>query len=204
MSTARVVPSGAALWVVRHGETDWSARGRHTGRTDRPLTDAGERQAIALRGMLAGVRPALVLSSPRIRALRTAELAGLSVDAIDEDAAEWDYGDYEGLTSPEIREIDPTWTIWTGAVPGGEALTQVQARADRVLARVSPYLVRGPVVIVAHGHMNRVLTVQWLGLPGTAGANFALDVAAPCLLGGEHNGPAVIHWNIANPGVSIG
>jgi broad specificity phosphatase PhoE len=204
VSTARVVPSGAALWIVRHGETDWSASGRHTGRTDRPLTDAGERQALALRGLLADVRPVFVLSSPRLRALRTAELAGLSVDVIDPDAAEWDYGDYEGLTSPEIHRTDPDWTIWTGAVPGGEDLAQVQARADRVLSRVSPHLSAGPVVIVAHGHMNRVLAVQWLGLPGTTGANFALDTAAPCLLGEEHNVPAVVHWNIANPASRIG
>ena len=168
------------------------------------MTDAGERQALALRDLLAGVRPVFVLSSPRIRALRTAEIAGLHVDAIDDDAAEWDYGDYEGMTSREIHQADPTWTIWTGMVPGGESLEQVQQRADRVLDRISPYLSEGPVVIVAHGHMNRVLTVQWLGLPGTAGANPRSIPPRLVYWAEEHNGPAVVHWNIANPAAAVG
>jgi len=148
---AFVVRSGLAhaqLWLIRHGETEWSRSGRHTSRTDIPLTANGEQQAIALRGMLAAVHPVFVLSSPRQRALRTAELAGLAVDTLDDDLVEWDYGEYEGMTTQEIRKAAPGWSLWTHPLPGGETPLQVAARADRVLARAAARLDEGPVVLV--------------------------------------------------------
>ena len=137
LEPAFVVPPGltdAQLWLIRHGETEWSRSGQHTSRTDVPLTANGERQATALRGLLAELRPVFVLCSPRQRAVRTAELAGLTVDAIDDDLVEWDYGQYEGLTTKQIREAVPGWSLWTHPMPGGETPAQVTARADRVLA----------------------------------------------------------------------
>lgn len=198
----RSVPDGSRLWLVRHGETEWSASHRHTGRTDLPLTPAGEAQASALGTMLGDVHPVLVVSSPRARALRTAQLAGIAIDRIDPDAAEWDYGDYEGMTSEQIQELDPGWTIWTGATPQGESPAQVSDRADRVLARIEPYLHEGPVMIFGHGHMNRALAARWLGMSVTAGGMFALDTAAPCVMGDDHGRPALVHWNIVNPAAS--
>jgi probable phosphoglycerate mutase len=189
----------AGLWLVRHGETEWSRDGRHTSRTDVPLTPHGEEQARALGPLLARARPALVLTSPRQRAKRTAELAGLLPSTVDEDLAEWDYGGYEGLTTPEIRQGRPDWTIWSGDPPGGETAAQVGARADRVLRRVGAAVPRGEVVVVAHGHFCRVLAARWLGLEPTGGRLFALDAAAPCLLGTEHGTPVVRRWCLPNP-----
>src|ERR1700754_4997631 len=126
-----------AIWLVRHGETEWSRSGQHTGRTDIPLTEHGEEQARALRPLLDGVHPTLVLSSPRSRAVRTAELAGVTIDAIDADLAEWDYGDYEGITTADIRRQVPNWSLWRDGVPNGETARQVGVRADRVLARAA-------------------------------------------------------------------
>lgn len=199
MSAANTVPAGATLWVIRHGATQWSESGRHTGRTDVALTEAGEEQGRALRPMLAEVDPVFVLCSPRSRAIRTAELAGLRIDAIDADAAEWDYGDYEGLTTAQIRETAPGWTIWSGPTPGAETPEQVSARADRVLQRVGAHLARGPAVVIAHGHFNRVLAARWLGMDARAGAHFMLGVAAPCVLSEEHGFPAIRRWNMRNP-----
>lgn len=199
MSAPNTVPAGATLWVIRHGATEWSDGGRHTGRTDVPLTEAGEQQGRALRSVLADVDPVFVLCSPRSRALRTAELAGLRIDAVDPDAAEWDYGDYEGLTTPQIRQTAPDWTIWSGDTPGAESPEQVAARADRVLARVGTHLAQGPVVVVAHGHFNRVLAARWLGMDPRAGAHFMLGTAAPCVLSEEHGIPAIARWNLRNP-----
>lgn len=187
------------MWVIRHGATEWSESGRHTGRTDVPLAPAGEAQGAALREVLAGVDPVFVLCSPRSRAVRTAELAGLRIDAIDPDAAEWDYGDYEGLTTPQIRETAPGWTIWSGPTPGAETAEQVAARADRVLDRVRPHLSSGPAAVIAHGHFNRVLAARWLGLDARAGAHFMLGTAAPCVLSEEHGIPAIQRWNMRNP-----
>ncbi|WP_096305124.1 acid phosphatase [Jatrophihabitans sp. GAS493] len=187
------------MWLIRHGETEWSRSGQHTGKTDLPLTELGERQARAVRDIVGHLKPSLVLSSPRQRALRTAELAGLRVDAVDDDLAEWDYGDYEGLTSQQIHQRDPDWTVWTHGCPGGETGAQVAARADRVLAVAAQHAVDGPVVLVAHGHMSRVLGIRWIGLPITAGASFALDTAAPSMLGAQHEVPVIMHWNIPNP-----
>jgi probable phosphoglycerate mutase len=186
------------LFIVRHGETEWSRSGQHTGRTDLPLTAHGEAQAVALRQMLRDVRPSLVLCSPRTRALRTAELADLSVDAIDDDLAEWDYGDYEGLTTEQIRERVPGWSLWTHPVPGGETPAQVAVRADRVLLRALPCLDTGAVVFIAHGHISRVIGARWIGLGPLGGQHLALGTAAPSVLGGEHGAPVLERWNLPN------
>jgi probable phosphoglycerate mutase len=193
------VPDGAQLWLVRHGQTEWSRDGRHTGRTDIALTERGEDEARALAPMLADLAPALVLSSPRQRALRTAALAGLRVDEITEDLAEWDYGDYEGITTAEITKTVPGWTVFTHPVPNGETATQVGARADRVLTRCAAALTDGPVVLVAHGHNCRVLGARWIGLEVGGGKNLLLDSAAPCVLSAQYGFPVVERWNEPNP-----
>jgi probable phosphoglycerate mutase len=194
------VPDGAQLWLIRHGETEWSRDGRHTGTTDIPLTPRGEEEARALAPLMSTLRPALVLCSPRERAERTADLAGLNIDAIDPDLSEWDYGAYEGLTSEQIHETDPGWTIFSGdGAPGGEHESDVRVRADRVLARAADALPRGPVVLVAHGHISRVLGARWIGLPVSGGASLLLDEAAPCVLSAEKGVPVIVHWNRPNP-----
>jgi probable phosphoglycerate mutase len=187
------------LWLVRHGETEWSRSGRHTSDTDLPLTSYGERQAAALRPLLRALDPALVLISPRYRSRRTAELAGLDGCEVDDDLAEWNYGEYEGRTTPEIRADRPGWTVWTGDPPGGETAAQVGARADRVLARIRIALADGAVVAVTHGHFGRVMAARWLELEPTGGRLFALDPAAPCVLGTEHGSPVVRRWNLPAP-----
>jgi probable phosphoglycerate mutase len=194
----------AAIWLIRHGETQWSRSGRHTGRTDLPLTPAGENQARALRAVLADLAPSLVLSSPRRRALDTARLAGIEVTAVDDDLAEWDYGDYEGRTSAQIRESVPDWTLWTHGVPGGESIEQVAARADRVLDRARLAWHSGPVILVAHGHISRVIGARWIGLPAVHGANLALGTAAPSVLGAQYDAPVIERWNLPNPATSEG
>jgi broad specificity phosphatase PhoE len=191
--------SDTQLWIVRHGETEWSVSGQHTGVTDIPLTPNGEKQAAALRSVLAGVDPVLVLSSPRRRALHTAELAGIHVDEITDDLAEWNYGDYEGLTSKTIHEQVPGWTVWTHGCPGGESTSDVRARADRVLTRVATHLAEGPVILFGHGHFSRALGARWIGMPIVGGANLLLGTAAPSLLGADHSAPAIVHWNMTNP-----
>lgn len=189
----------AELWLLRHGETEWSASGQHTGRTDIPLTDDGRAQAEAMRGMLAGVRPSLVLSSPRARAQDTARLAGLRVDGIDDDLVEWDYGDYEGRTTDEIRDDVPGWDLFTHGVPGGESAAQVSVRADRVLGTAAEAMRQGPVVLVGHGHLSRVLGARWIGLSARGGANLVLGTAAPSVLGMYHGQPVIVRWNLPNP-----
>jgi broad specificity phosphatase PhoE len=198
------VPDRAQLWLIRHGETEWSRSGRHTGTTDLPLTEHGEAQGHALRPLLADLEPALVLCSPRLRARRTAELAGLTIDQIEPDLAEWDYGQYEGLTSRQIHEADPGWTIFSRPTPGGESPAEVGARADRVLARAADALTRGPVVLVAHGHISRVLGARWIGLPVSGGAHLLLDEAAPSILSAQYGSPALAGWNRPNPANSEG
>lgn len=196
------LPDDVSLWLVRHGETEWSASGRHTGRTDVELTAAGEEQAKALLPMLAELSPALVLSSPRHRALRTAELAGMQIDGIDDDLAEWDYGSYEGRTTKQIRAEKPNWSLWRDGVPatdGGETIESVSTRADRVLARARKALASGPVVLFAHGHISRVLGARWIDLPAAAGANLLLGTAAPSLLSTQYGEPVIAHWNLPNP-----
>lgn len=196
----------ADLLLLRHGETDWSREGRHTGLTDMPLTSTGERQAAALADELALLRPTLVLSSPLQRAVRTAELAGLTVDATDGDLVEWDYGAYEGITTAEIQVDRPGWSLWADGVPPGgpghpgEDAAQVGARCDRALARVAAHTRAGDLaVLVAHGHLLRVLAARWLGLEPDMGRLFALGTTARCLLGQEHGRPVITRWNLPAP-----
>ncbi|WP_067489665.1 histidine phosphatase family protein [Actinomadura hibisca] len=190
------------LIVLRHGETEWSRARRHTGRTDLPLTEHGERQARSLEPALAGREFVRVVASPAERARRTAELAGLRVDETDADLWEWDYGGYEGITSADIRTERPGWYLWAdGVVPGdadhpGESVEQVGARVDAVLKRVRPLLEEGDVALVAHGHVLRVLTARWLDLEPAAGRLFALDTGTVSTLGTEHDRPVITSWNV--------
>jgi broad specificity phosphatase PhoE len=189
-----------AFYLIRHGQTEWSANGRHTGRTDIPLTSEGEHQARTTGETLAKLRdrpePALVLASPRKRALRTAELAGLTADEVTEELAEWDYGGFEGLTTSQIRETVPDWTIWTHPVPDGESADAVSARADRVLARARDAIEERDVILVGHGHFGRVLVARWLGLPAGAGVHFALEPAGVSQLGDERGVPRIDYLNV--------
>jgi broad specificity phosphatase PhoE len=195
----RELPDNIALWLVRHGETEWSKSGQHTGTTDLPLTENGERQAKAVREMLGDLQGAYVICSPLERARRTAELAGLDVSAIDPELVEWNYGEYEGRTTAEIRDEVRDWSIWTHGARGGESPQQVQARADRVLNRAAEHLADATVVLVGHGHFSRALGARWISLPVTAGSNLLLSTAAPCLLGAQYGAPALVHWNLPNP-----
>jgi broad specificity phosphatase PhoE len=190
------------LILVRHGETEWSRAGKHTGRTDVPLTPAGETAAAALAPMLARRNITAVFTSPARRAVTTAALAGLDNAKPDPDLWEWDYGGYEGLTTPQIREQRPGWYLWRdGVIPGdsehpGETVDQVGQRADRVLGRVAPLLDSGDVAIVAHGHVLRVLTARYLGLEPSAGRLFQLDTGTISMLAGEHDEPVISSWNV--------
>ncbi|WP_344419929.1 acid phosphatase [Amycolatopsis minnesotensis] len=186
------------LYLLRHGQTEWSVNGRHTGRTDIPLTAEGEDEARAAGETLAKLRhgPALVLTSPRARAVKTAALAGLDVHETTEQLAEWDYGDYEGITTDRIRETVPGWTVWTHPIPGGESAPEVAARADDVLAKARETLSDSDVVLVGHGHFSRVLIARWLGLPATAGVHFGLSSAGVSVLGDERGEPRIEHLNI--------
>ena len=180
--------------LVRHGETEWSRTGRHTGRTDVPLTDAGREQARATASRLAGRSFERVLTSPLQRAAETCRLAGLggSAETVD-DLREWDYGEYEGRTTPEIRKEVEDWTVWAGPLPGGESVADVGARADRVLESLRG--VEGDVALVAHGHMLRVLGARWVGLPPEGGRMLALSTAALCVLGWERETRVLRSWN---------
>jgi broad specificity phosphatase PhoE len=180
--------------VIRHGQTEWSAAGRHTGRTDIPLTPLGRRQGEALAETLKSREFALVLTSPLIRARATCELAGFGGQAeLEPDLAEWDYGQFEGLTTKEIRERIPQWSIWTDPPENGEDLEDLAARSDRVIRRVQA--VDGDVALFGHGHALRVLTARWLGLPPIVGSGFILETAAIGVLGWEREFPAIVHWN---------
>jgi probable phosphoglycerate mutase len=184
------------VWLVRHGETEWSRDGRHTGATDVPLTSVGREQAKRLGTRLADHRFALAMTSPRSRASETAALAGFGDVAVTEpDLAEWDYGALEGRRSVEIVADFPGWTIWTGPWPGGETVDEVSARADRVLARCGASEVEGDALLFGHGHMLRVLAARWLGLPGASGALFGLSTATVSVLGLEHGRPIIESWN---------
>lgn len=182
------------LYVVRHGATEWSRSGQHTGRTDLPLLTEGEDQARAAGSLLSGIDFSLVLCSPLQRAQRTCELAGLlDRAATDTDLQEWDYGDYEGVTTPTIRESVPGWTVWSGTCPNGETIEQVSKRADRVIERVRNE--SGNVIVFAHGHFLRVLTARWCELDPLEGQRFILDPATLSILGWERETPAVRQWN---------
>ncbi len=187
------------VYLLRHGQTEWSENGRHTGRTDIPLTPEGEKRARRAGEILTGLRrggPVLVLSSPRRRAVRTAELAGLAVDETTEELAEWDYGDYEGITTAQIRETVPGWTVWTHLSPNGETAAQVGARAARVVERVRAE--ERDVVLVGHGHFGRVLVAAWIGQPATFGVHFGLEAAGVSVLGDERGVPQVERLNLYN------
>ena len=179
--------------VVRHGETEWSRTGRHTGRSDIPLTENGERQARAVGEALRGREFALVVSSPLIRARETARLAGFEPELRD-DLAEWDYGEYDGLTTPQIREQVPDWTIWGYGAVGGESVEQLAARADRVVAGL--LAVDGDVLVFSHGHFLRVLTARWLELGAADGRLFALDSGTLSTLGFERDQRVIRSWNV--------
>lgn len=182
------------LWIVRHGETEWSRGGRHTGRTDVPLTHAGAEQATALCGRLGAHRFALVLSSPLQRAWETCRLAGFAdVARATDDLLEWDYGEYEGRTTPEIEGEVPGWSIWTGAVPGGETIEQVASRAGRVIANA--VTAKGDVALFGHGHLLRVLAACWLELSPRQGRLLALDTASIGVLGYEGGSRVIRRWN---------
>ena len=180
------------LWLIRHGETEWSRSGAHTSRTDLPLTPEGERRARALGQILEGHRFAAVFSSPLRRALDTARLAGFSPQ-ITGDLCEWDYGSYEGRTTPDIQKEAPGWTIWTATPPGGESAGQVAARADGVLSRA--LRIDGDVAFFAHGHILRVIAARWLGLEPQAGRYFALTTGTISILGWERETQVIRCWN---------
>ncbi|BBH70540.1 phosphoglycerate mutase [Actinoplanes sp. OR16] len=184
----------AEIVLIRHGQTEWSANGRHTSYTDLELTAEGERQARAVAGRLAGRSFAAVLSSPRKRALRTAELAGLTVTEVTEDLAEWNYGEYEGITTKQIHETRPDWSLWTDGGPGGESPEEIGTRIDRVLAKAREF--DGDVALVAHGHALRVVGARWIGLPPSAGGLLKLDTGTLSALGFEHGvDPVLNYWN---------
>ena len=190
------------LILLRHGETEWSLAGKHTGRTDIPLTPRGEAAAAALAPLLARRDIVAAFTGPAQRAARTAALAGLADAKPDPDLWEWDYGGYEGMTTPQIQETRPGWYLWRdGVIPGdaehpGETVAEVGNRVDRVLARVAPLLADGDVALVAHGHVLRVLTARYLRLEPSGGRMFRLDTGTVSTLGTEHAEPVITSWNV--------
>ena len=182
------------IWLVRHGETEWSKSGQHTGRTDIALTPRGEQQAKALGRHLAGRRFALVLTSPMGRARETCRLAGLGEAAqVTEDLHEWNYGIYEGVTTTSVRAKQPGWTIWETPIPGGETVEQVGERARRVIARVEA--AAGDVALFAHGHILRILGACWIGLAPIYGRHLGLHTATLSVLGYERETRVIEVWN---------
>jgi probable phosphoglycerate mutase len=181
------------VWLVRHAETEWSRSGKHTGRTDLPLTDKGREVARSLRARLEGRAFALVLCSPLSRARETAQLAGLECSGLRDDLMEWDYGDYEGLTTPEIREQRPGWYLWTDGVPGGETADDVAARCDRVIAEARA--VEGDVALVAHGHILRALAARWVDEPVAFGGRLHLGTGSLSVLAYEREIAVISRWN---------
>jgi probable phosphoglycerate mutase len=188
-----------SLYLIRHGETAWSLSGQHTGRTDIPLTAQGEEEARALAAALRGVPFSRVFTSPLVRARRTCELVGLPpAAAVEPDLAEWNYGDYEGLRSAEIRERRPGWNLFRDGAPHGESPADVSARADRVIARLRA--VEGRVAVFSHGHFGRVLGARWIGLPVEQARHFLLTTASLSVLDYDHgrlDEPAIALWNAA-------
>lgn len=182
------------LWLVRHGETEWSASGRHTSHTDVALTERGRGRAADLRTRLAGIDFGLVLTSPLGRARETCALAGFGERAeIVDDLREWDYGSGEGLTTAQIRETSPGWEIWTRALPGGEPAAEVGARADRVITRARSEV--GRTLAFSHGHLSRVIGARWIGLQVADGARLGLDTAAVSVLAWEREQAVLLRWN---------
>lgn len=200
-------PRGDVI-LLRHGETEWSAAGKHTGRTDVALTERGERQAKAAGAALSNRTIVHVFTSPLSRAHRTAELAGFEHATIDPDLLEWDYGGYEGLTTKEIRATKPDWLLWRDGVIAhpdgapGETIVDVAIRADRVISRVEPLLDDGDVALVSHGHFLRVLAARWLRQDAHVGALLALDTASLSWLGYEHEERVIRHWNVGTESAS--
>jgi probable phosphoglycerate mutase len=180
------------IWLIRHGETEWTLSGAHTSRTDLPLTAAGEQKAAALKPILQGKQFALALSSPMQRARNTSKLAGFDPE-IDRNLCEWDYGKYEGLTTAAIQRNAPGWSIWTSTPPGGESAEQVQARAELVIARAQA--AAGDVVLFGHGHMFRVLAATWLEMEPQRGRSFALSTGSISVLGFERDTRVIQVWN---------
>lgn len=184
------------LWLIRHGETAWSRSGAHTSRTDLPLTDTGRQKAEAIGRYFDGRRFALVLTSPMLRARQTCLLAGFgNVGQIEPDLREWDYGDYEGLTTPQIQEQRPGWSLWKDGTPNGETVDHAAARTQAVIARALE--APGDVALFAHGHILRILTACWLALPGQAGSLFALSTATLSTLGYERETRVITSWNLS-------
>ena len=183
----------ADVWLVRHGETAWSRDRRHTSVTDLPLTEVGVEAAHAVGRRLTGHPFDLVLTSPRARARDTAALAGFPDAIVDDDLAEWAYGSYEGLTTEQIRETVPGWTVWTHPSPGGETAADVQRRVDRVIGRARA--VDGDVLLFGHAHALRVLAARWIGLEAVDGRRFRLETATISTLGYERTTPVVLRWS---------
>jgi broad specificity phosphatase PhoE len=183
------------LWVVRHGQTEWSLSGQHTGSTDIPLTDEGRAEAAAIGRYLAGRRFAMVLVSPLQRARESCRIAGYdAVAEVDPDLREWGYGRYEGRTTAEIRAERPGWSLWDDGVEGGESVEAVGARASRVIERAEA--AGGDVLLFAHGHVLRILAARWLGLPANAGRLFSLGTASLGILGHERESRVLSRWNL--------
>jgi broad specificity phosphatase PhoE len=180
--------------LVRHAETEWSLAKRHTGRTDIPLTERGREAACALAERLSGQRFVLVLVSPLLRACETCDLSGLGAQAqTRDDLMEWDYGEYEGLTTPEIRAQRPGWQLWRDGCPGGERAEDVGVRADRVIEELQA--ADGEVAVFSHGHLLRVLGARWIELEPSIGRRLGLFTGAICVLGSEHHAPIITRWN---------
>jgi broad specificity phosphatase PhoE len=182
-----------SLWLVRHGETKWSRERLHTSVTDVPLTAAGAEAARGVGERLVGRSFSLVLTSPRQRARRSAELAGFPDAEVDDDLAEWGYGHYEGVSTAQIRETDPDWTVWSHPAPGGETAEQVCRRVDLVLARCEG--VEGDVLLFGHAHCLRALTARWLGQSVVDGRLYRLDTGSLSVLAYERETPVIVHWN---------
>jgi len=184
------------IWILRHAATEWSSNGRHTGcRSDIPLTEEGRSAAKKLSKVVAGVPFERVLVSPLDRTIETAQLAGLGAQMeLEPDLREWDYGDFEGVTTEEIRRKYPDWTVWRGPMPGGESAQQVAERAARVIKKLSQC--SGPVAIVSHGHYSRIFAATWLGLSPAVGAALRLDTGTYSVVGWEHEYPTILRWNV--------
>lgn len=185
--------SEVEVWLARHGETEWSRDGKHTSHTDLPLTSDGEAAARAIGERLHDLSFDLVLTSPLARARDTARIAGFDDAHVDADLVEWGYGEYEGVSTPEIRQSVPDWTVWSHPTPGGESAEQVGRRLDRVIGKV--HAVSGRVLLFGHGHALRALTARWLRQPLSEGRHYRLDTATICVLGYERETPVITRWN---------